>query len=53
MSMLHIGAARGKITIQAEEVGDSKFTIQMQLSASKLDKKDFFGKVYTCILCSK
>jgi hypothetical protein len=31
--------------IVAEEVQDSKFTIHMQLAASKLDKKDFFGKV--------
>ena len=31
--------------MQAEEVQDSKFTVHMQLSASKLDKKDFFGKV--------
>ena len=31
--------------IVAEEVQDSKYTIAMQLSASHLDKKDFFGKV--------
>ncbi len=35
----------GKIVIQAEEIQDSKYTITMQLSATKLDKKDFFGKV--------
>ena len=39
------GAPRGKIRLQTEEVADSKFSIGMQLSASKLDKKDFFGKV--------
>lgn len=39
------GASRGQIIIVAEEVQDSKFTIHMQLEASKLDKKDFFGKV--------
>ena len=36
---------RGKITLQTEEVADSKYTISFQLSATKLDKKDFFGKV--------
>lgn len=40
-----LGATRGQISIVAEEVQDSKFTIHMQLAASKLDKKDFFGKV--------
>lgn len=39
------GASRGQIIILAEEVQDSKFTIHMQLSATKLDKKDLFGKV--------
>ena len=39
------GASRGEIVILAEEVQDSKYTIAMQLSASHLDKKDFFGKV--------
>ena len=39
------GASRGKITLQTEEVADSKFNIAMRLSATKLDKKDFFGKV--------
>ena len=39
------GASLGKITIQAEEVQDSKYSITMQLSATKVDKKDFFGKV--------
>ena len=39
------GASRGEIVIVAEEVQDSKYTIQMQLSAGHLDKKDFFGKV--------
>lgn len=39
------GASRGEIVILAEEVQDSKYTIQMQLSAGHLDKKDFFGKV--------
>ena len=40
------GASRGEIVILAEEVQDSKYTIAMQLSASHLDKKDFFGKVH-------
>jgi hypothetical protein len=31
--------------LQTEELADSKFNIAMHLSASKLDKKDFFGKV--------
>lgn len=46
----HAGASRGEIVILAEEVQDSKYTISMQLSASHLDKKDFFGKVHvdTC-----
>ena len=39
------GAPTGKITIQAEEVQDSKFIVDFQLSATKLEKKDFFGKV--------
>ena len=38
---------RGTITVQAEEVQDSKFSITMQLAANKLDKKDLFGKVAT------
>ena len=42
---MHAGAPRGKIRLQTEEVADSKFSIIQQLSASKLDKKDFFGKV--------
>ena len=41
------GEKRGTITVQAEEVQDSKFTITMQLAANKLDKKDLFGKVAT------
>ena len=41
------GAPRGEIVIIAEEVQDSKYNIAMQLSASHLDKKDFFGKVDT------
>ena len=40
-----VGAPRGKIKLQTEEVTDSKFSIAMKLSARKLDKKDFFGKV--------
>ena len=39
------GAPTGKITIQAEEVQDSKFIVDFELSATKLEKKDFFGKV--------
>lgn len=39
------GEPRGSISITAEEVQDSKFEVKMQLSGSKLDKKDFFGKV--------
>ena len=33
--------------MQAEEVQDSKYTLAIQLSASKLDKKDLFGKVFS------
>lgn len=39
------GESRGRIILQTEEVADSKYTISFQLSATKLDKKDFFGKV--------
>ena len=47
------GEIRGQIIVQAEEVQDSKFVVQMQLSASKLDKKDLFGKVskVTLVTC--
>ncbi|KAL5473575.1 hypothetical protein EMCRGX_G028072 [Ephydatia muelleri] len=38
------GNPAGKITIQAEEVQDSKFVVDFELSATKLEKKDFFGK---------
>ena len=41
----HTGNSRGKIVIRVEEVQDSKFNIEMHLTATKLDKKDFFGKV--------
>ena len=37
------------ISIVAEELEDSKYDITMQLSATKLDKKDFFGKVCVCV----
>ena len=43
-------ASRGKLTVEAEEVQDSKYTITMQLSAAKVDKKDFFGKVSCAML---
>ena len=39
------GAPRGKIRLLTEEVADSKITIGLNISATKLDKKDFFGKV--------
>ena len=39
------GNPAGKITIQAEEVQDSKFVVDFELSATKLEKKDLFGKV--------
>ena len=46
----------GKVHIQGEEVADNKFDIFLQLAASNLDKKDFFGKVgvvnYTGSLCA-
>lgn len=56
-STVHLlpGAPRGKIRLQTEEVADSKYSISLQLSASKLDKKDFFGKVCMArdsILCT-
>eukprot|EP00731_Ephydatia_muelleri_P028931 Em0020g575a len=38
------GNPAGKITIQAEEVQDSKFVVAFELSATKLEKKDLFGK---------
>ncbi|KAL5473572.1 hypothetical protein EMCRGX_G028068 [Ephydatia muelleri] len=38
------GNPAGKITLQAEEVQDSKFIVNFELSATKLEKKDFFGK---------
>lgn len=37
--------ARGKIHLMAEELQDNKFDIHFELSASKLEKKDLFGKV--------
>lgn len=40
----------GKVHIQGEEVADNKFDIFLQLAASNLDKKDFFGKV--CVMNS-
>ena len=36
---------RGKIHLMAEELQDNKFDIYFELSASKLEKKDLFGKV--------
>jgi len=35
----------GFLHITGEEIEESKFDIYMKLYASKLDKKDFFGKV--------
>jgi len=37
----------GYIHINGEEVEESKFDITMQMYAKKLDKKDFFGKVWS------
>ena len=37
--------ARGMIHLIAEELQDNKFDIHFELSASKLEKKDLFGKV--------
>jgi len=45
-----VGVSTGSIIITAEEVQDSKFTVSMTLSAYKLDKKDFFGKVISIII---
>ena len=42
---LFSGEPRGNISIIAEEIEDTKFEVTLQLSGSKLDKKDFFGKV--------
>ena len=39
------GNPSGKITIQVEEVQESKFVVDIELSAAKLEKKDLFGKV--------
>ncbi|KAL5473586.1 hypothetical protein EMCRGX_G028088 [Ephydatia muelleri] len=38
------GHPAGTITVQAEEIQDSKFILDFQLSATKLEKKDLFGK---------
>ena len=38
------------MNISGEEVEESKFDITMQMYAKKLDKKDFFGKVYKCTI---
>ena len=35
----------GNVHITGEEVEDSKNQVHMQMYASNLDKKDFFGKV--------
>ena len=42
---LPTGEIGGNIQIIAEEIEDTKFEVKLQLSAVKLDKKDFFGKV--------
>ena len=39
------GNPAGTITIQAEEVRNSEFVVYFELSATKLEKKDLFGKV--------
>ena len=39
------GNPAGTITIQAEEVRNSEFLMYFELSATKLEKKDLFGKV--------
>ena len=39
------GKPAGIITIHSEEVRNSNFIVDFQLSATKLDKKDVFGKV--------
>ncbi|XP_019852495.1 PREDICTED: copine-9-like isoform X2 [Amphimedon queenslandica] len=49
----HKGEPRGGIRITVEEVQDSKFDVTLQLSASKLDKKDFFGKSDPFFVISK
>ena len=53
-SVLYVYAGKhgnfGKVHIQGEEVADNKFDISLQLAASNLDKKDFFGKVCLCKL---
>ncbi|KAL5473580.1 hypothetical protein EMCRGX_G028080 [Ephydatia muelleri] len=38
------GNPAGTITIQAEEVRNSEFVVYFELSATKLEKKDLFGK---------
>ena len=42
-----VSGPRGKIHFVAEELQDNKFDIHFELSASKLEKKDLFGKVRT------
>ena len=46
--------ARGKrqgnavLIVQAEEVSKNMASIQMQFSASNVDKKDLFGELFHC-----
>ncbi|XP_076469076.1 copine-8-like [Babylonia areolata] len=38
------GGGQGQITVRCEEVSTTKDEVTLQLAATKLDKKDFFGK---------
>jgi len=38
------GVSRGELSVRAEEILQNRDTLFLQFSASKLDKKDFFGK---------
>jgi hypothetical protein len=48
------GKPAGSITIRAQEIKDNKFIYKLSLSATDLDKKDFFGKSgeLNCVLGS-
>ena len=42
--LIHSGAKKGQITVLAEEVSQNNDAVDFQIRASKLDKKDWFGK---------
>lgn len=42
------GQKAGSISIQAQEQGGMQRTLKLSLRGVKLDKKDFFGKMFFC-----